>query len=123
MYRLTKDVSLSDLRKYGFRPARELPEFDNWCCNTYWYDDWYMISVDTEFPGKPYYADDDNCTLLWEIHIMPVNSGQGDVYYRVWIDMSPSCTCHNDNQDCEVMFYTLLQMIKDGVIEDDWEGV
>lgn len=123
MYRLSKGVKLEDLRKYGFKSAREIAEFDNWCCNTYWYDDLYLIPFERDFPGKPNYADDDNAILLWEIHIMLVNGGQDDEYYRVWIDMSPSCTYHIDNQDCEAMFHTLFEMIRDGVIEDDFNNV
>ena len=121
MYKLAPGIQPEDLRKYGFRPARELPEFDRWCDNDYWYDNYWMIAMDPDHIGKPNYIEDDEDILVWDIHIMPIDSKYNS--WHIWFDMAPSCTYHIDNHDCEPAFFTLFEMIRDGVIVDDWDGV
>ena len=113
MYKLTQGLTPDALRHYGFKRAHELPEYDNWCDNSYWYDDMYLIPLDPDCPDSPYYADEDNELLLWKVHCM------SDC--RLWIDMVPSATYHIDNQDCEKMFAVLFKLISDKIIEDDYE--
>lgn len=117
MYRLAKNVELTDLTKYGLRPACEWPEFEKWCCNDYWYNDMWLIPLNPDRTGKPMYSDEDDELLLWELHVVPVDSNYDK--WRVDVDMCPSCTYHISNHDCEEMFAALHGMIKDGVIEED----
>lgn len=116
MYRIADGIQLDNLRKYGFRTARELPDFERWCDNDYWYNDLWLIAMDPDNEGSPNYIDEDTDILLWYIHIMPVNYG-----WRLWFSMAPACTYHIDNLDCEPAFYALFDMIRDGVIVDDME--
>ena len=118
MYVLSKGVEPKDLRDYGFKPAHELPEWENWLDNEYWKYNMYLISQDPDDPSKPCYADEDDNLLLWEIHVMPIDSTYTS--WKLWIDMTPCFTYHIDNMDTEKMFYILYRMIKDGVIEDDF---
>ena len=122
MYKLKENVKLEDLRKYGFKPARELPDCDRWVGNDYWLDDMYLIPMNPDFPGKPYYADEEFDQLLWEIHVTAIASNEENKRYRIWIDCTPASTYHIDNMDTEPMFFAIYNMICDGIIEDDYEA-
>ena len=117
MNKLAQGLTPDVLYTYGFKRAYELPEYENWCDNSYWYDDMYLIPLDPDCSDRPYYADEDNELLLWEVHCMLRPDGN----YYLWIEMVPSATYHIDNQDCEKMFAVLYKLINNKVIEDDYK--
>jgi hypothetical protein len=121
MYRLKSGVKPEDLRKYGFKTAKEWADCKRWCANDYWFDDMFLIPTNPDFPYDPHYADEDFDQLLWEIHIMPMDMATLHSNYTVFIDMTPASTYHIGNMDCEKMFAVLYDMIKDGVITEDYE--
>lgn len=113
MYYIKKDVDLKSLEKYGFKIGREIPDNERWICNDYERDDYWLIPMIPGEPEKVFYSDDAFDQPIWSIHIQSNRD--------VWIDCTPSGTYHIDNYDMEEMFYALRCMIKDGIIEDDYE--
>ena len=112
MYILADGVYLDDLRRYGFKPGREWPKYEEWIDNDYWYDDMFLIPMDPDEPDKPNYADEDDAILQWELHCIR----RGLDGYEIWIDMVPSGTFHITCIECNEMFKALYNMIRDGVI-------
>jgi hypothetical protein len=113
MYKIKDGVDLKSLRKYGFKIGREYPDNERCICNDHERDDYWLIPMDPDEPGKPWYADNEFDQLIWSIQIQPSR--------RLWIECVPSYTYHISNVDMEPMFYALILMIKDGLIEDDFD--
>lgn len=114
MYKIKEDINLEVLRKYGFKLGKEYPESERCICNDYERDDYWFISMSLDEPDKVNYASDEFDQPTWSVHIQSNR--------RLWIECVPSCTYHIDNLDMEQMFFTLMNMILDGIIEDDFEN-
>lgn len=112
MYILADHIKPEDLRAYGFKPAHEWPEYENWIDNDYWKRDMFLIPMNPDEKGRPNYADEDDEILLWELHCMNRDGG----IREIWIDMTPSATFHITCLECNEMFKALYNMIRDGVI-------
>ena len=113
MYYIKKDVDLKLLEKYGFKIGREIPDNKRFICNDQERDDYWLIPMIPGEPEKVFYSDVAFDQPIWSIHIQRNRD--------VFIDCTPSGTYHIDNYDIEEMFYALRCMIKDGIIEDDYE--
>lgn len=113
MYRLKGNFNLDVLRKYGFKLGKEYSDNERCICNNYERNDYWLISMSPDQPEQVEYANDDYDQPIWSIHVQSNR--------RLWIECVPCCTYHIDNSDMEQMFFTLLNMILDGIIEDDFE--
>lgn len=112
MYILADHVKPENLRTYGFKPAHEWPEYQEWVDNEYWHDSMFLIPLSPYEPERPNYADEDDSLLVWELQCLRRDKGK----YEIWIDMTPSCTFHITCLECSEMFKALYHMIRDGVI-------
>lgn len=113
MYKVKENIDLSTLEKYGFKKGKDLPEYNDWICNSPEYEDYHLIPMNPDEPEHPFYSDEGNGLLIWSIHVQPSR--------RLWIQCVPSCTYEITNMDMDEMFYRLKQMIEDGILEDDYE--
>lgn len=109
MYRLKDGVSLDRLREYGFKLGKEYKNYQEFICNEYEYEDYWLVAMDRE----EVHIVEDTDVPLWSIHIM-----HNEV---LWIDCVPDGTYHIDCLDMKVMFHTLFRMIRDGILEEDDE--
>ncbi len=113
MYYIKKDINLKSLEKYGFKIGREIHDNERCICNNFERDDYWLISMNPDEPEKILYSYDAFNQPVWSVHVQSNRS--------IWIDCTPSCTYHIDNDEMEKMFYVLKCMIEDGIIEDDYK--
>lgn len=109
MYKLKDDINIYTLRKYGFRPGFEWPDYKTILCNEDQYADFYLFPINED----GYIIQDDYCTPSWRIRIMKEDR-------IVDVSFFPDGVYYIDNCDAEECFATLFHMIKDGLIEEDF---
>lgn len=101
------------LRKYGFKKGSEYTDYEEFICNDYEYEDFWLFSMNPDDSDKVQFTDED-CTMpVWSIHIMDTG--------KLWIDCIPNCTYHISSPDMEQMLYTLYKLIKNDIIIDTLE--
>lgn len=114
MYKIKNNIELKILEKYGFKVGNLYPDYERCICNDYEHLDYWLIPMNPDEPDEIYYADTDFDQPIWSVHIQSSR--------RIWIECVPPGTYHIDNSNMEYMFFTLRQMILDGIIEDDYMG-
>lgn len=116
MYRLKKSVSPDWVEKYGFRKGKEYPDYEKVICNESEYEDYWLVSMSRYEPEKVLFADEEYGLPVWSICI------QSEHGNRLWIECVPPGSYYIASFDMQEMFYVLMQMIQDGIIEDDYSS-
>lgn len=112
MYKLKDCYDVEVLRKYGFKPLKEWPD-DAGCIEldeAENYEEFWLLPMDDDGENVEVY----DGLPPWKIR---VNERKGN-----WLDIAcfPEGTYHIENDEMEEMFYRLYQLIRDGIIYDDY---
>lgn len=110
MYKLKENIEQKELQKYGFKPGKEYPENDEFICNDNEKDLLWLLPKNPDDPENIWMTEEN--MPVWSILIQENRT--------LWIDFVPYGTFHIGNCDAEEMFYVLMRMIQDGILEDDF---